>query len=77
MQNYDNASDGLLVWFRFMVFNATFNNIPVISWLTTLVVIGTDFTWAFGPVYIYCSFKYSDFGGGKKKNLIQSFCRIT
>jgi hypothetical protein len=21
--------------------------------------------------------KYSDFGGGKKKNLIQSFCHIT
>jgi hypothetical protein len=40
-------------------------------------VIGTDFTWDFGPVYIYCSFKYSDFGGGKKNNLIQSFCRIT
>jgi len=28
----------LLVWFRFMVFNATFNNISVISWQLVLLV---------------------------------------
>jgi hypothetical protein len=28
----------LMVWFRFMVFNATFNNISVISWLSVLLI---------------------------------------
>ena len=28
----------LLVWFRFMVFNTTFNNISVISWQSVLLV---------------------------------------
>ena len=28
----------LMVWFRFMVFNATFNNISVISWRSVLLV---------------------------------------
>ena len=27
-----------MVWFRFMVFNATFNNISVISWWSLLLV---------------------------------------
>jgi len=29
---------GWLVWFGFMVFNATFNNISVISWRSVLLV---------------------------------------
>ena len=33
-----NDKDYRLVWFRFMVFNATFNNISVISWQTVLLV---------------------------------------
>ena len=28
----------LVVWFRFMVFNATFNNISAISWRSVLLV---------------------------------------
>jgi hypothetical protein len=28
----------MTVWFRFMVFNATFNNISVISWRSILLV---------------------------------------
>ena len=28
----------LMVWFGFVVFNATFNNIPVISWRSVLLV---------------------------------------
>ena len=28
----------LMVWFRFMVFNATFNNISVISWWSVLLI---------------------------------------
>jgi hypothetical protein len=28
----------VVVWFRFMVFNATFNNISVISWRSVLLV---------------------------------------
>jgi hypothetical protein len=27
-----------MAWFRFMVFNATFNNISVISWRSVLLV---------------------------------------
>jgi hypothetical protein len=36
---YDNH-DGL-VWFGFMVFNTTFNNISVIMWRSVLLVEGT------------------------------------
>ena len=28
----------MVFWFRFMVFNATFNNISVISWRSVLLV---------------------------------------
>jgi hypothetical protein len=38
---YNSSKKGrslLLVWFRFMVFNATFNNISVISWQSVLLV---------------------------------------
>ena len=31
-----------LVWFRFMVFNATFNYISVISWQSVLLVEETE-----------------------------------
>ena len=30
-----------------------------------------------GGVMVFFLKKYSDFGGGKKNNLIQSFCHIT
>ena len=34
--------DKLMVWFGFMVFNATFNNILAISWRSFLLVEETD-----------------------------------
>ena len=34
-----------LVWFGFMVFNATFNNISVISWWSILLVEETGVPW--------------------------------
>jgi hypothetical protein len=37
-------SNERLVWFMFMVFNATFNNISVISWRSVLVVEKTEKT---------------------------------
>jgi len=37
MHSITSKYNVLLVWFRVMVFNATFNNISVISWRTILL----------------------------------------
>ena len=39
--------------------------------------LGTDHLTCRGGGYVFFLKKYSDFGGGKKKNLIQSFCHTT
>jgi hypothetical protein len=33
----------VLVWFGFIVFNATFNNMPVISWRSVLMAKETEY----------------------------------
>jgi hypothetical protein len=35
---YPTSTGKFNIWFRFMVFNATFNNISVISWRSVLLV---------------------------------------
>jgi len=50
-----------LLWFGFMVFNATFNNISYISWRSVLLgeetgVIGENqyLLWCFCFVFVFC-----------------------
>jgi hypothetical protein len=42
---FNDANVNKLYWFGFMVFNATFNNISVISWQSVLLMEGTGVHW--------------------------------
>ena len=56
-QSYDTSN--LYAWVRFMVFNATFNNISVISWRSVLLVEETDLSQVPNKLYYIMLYRYT------------------